>query len=409
METFVARQPIFTRQKEIFAYELLYRDNLENRFHEVNGDVATTDVIVNSFINIGIDELSNGKPCFVNFTENLLQKRLPTYFQPNEVVVEILETVELTHELLQICKELKDKGYQLALDDFILHKENPVTYPLLDLANIIKIDFRATTPRMRRIIEHLSGKYNFKLLAEKIETSVEFEAAVQSGYDYFQGFYFSKPVILSTHDVPEYFQNYFMIINHLDQGEQDLGLITRLIEQDISLSYKLLKLINSPAFKTKNKISSIRQAIVRLGFTELRKWLYILAIRGTASKKSEWSREIFNNSLIRAKMCELIALHKNKHIESSSYFLTGLFSLMDALLGMEMEQVLSLMPLQEDICEALKGSLNPIRTALDLSVIFERGVWEDIIPLCNQLQIEEKTALDCYYQAFKWAAQLMKE
>lgn len=409
MEAFVARQPIFTRAKEIYAYELLYRDNLENRFHEINGDVATTDVIVNSFINIGIDELSNGKPCFVNFTENLLHQRLPTYFQPNEVVVEILESVELNQELLDICKELKDKGYQIALDDFILHKENPITYPLLDLANIIKIDFRDSTVRMRRIMEHFSRKYDFKLLAEKIETAEEFESAVHSGYDYFQGFYFSKPVILSTHDVPEYFQNYFVIINHLDDGEPDLDFITRLIEQDISLSYKLLKLINSPAFLPKNKISSIRQAIVRLGFNELKKWLYILSIRGTTTGKSEWSREMFNNSLVRAKMCELIALHKNKHKESSSYFLTGLFSLMDVLLGMEMEQILNLMPLQEDICEALKGNPNPMGNALDLSIIFERGVWEDINPLCNQLQIEEKVALDCYYEAFKWAAKLMKE
>ncbi len=409
MEAFVARQPIFTKTKEIFAYELLYRNNLENKYQEINGDIATTDVIVNSFINIGMDELSNGKPCFVNFTGNLLQQRLPTYFQPNEVVVEILETVEINQELINICKELKNKGYQIALDDFVLHKENPFTYRLLELANIIKVDFRDTSLQMRKIIEHVARKYDNRLLAEKIETLEEFHSAVRFGYDYFQGYYFSKPVILSTHDVPEYFQNYFVIINHLAEGEPDLDFITKLIEQDLSLSYKLLKLINSPAFRPKSKISSIRQAVVRLGFNELKKWLYILSLRGTMSGKSEWSREMFNNSLIRAKMCELLALHKNKQKESSSYFLTGLFSLMDVLLGMEMNQILTLMPLQEDICEALKGKSNQMKNALDLSIIFERGVWEDIGILCNKLKISEKIALKCYYEAFKWANELMKE
>ena len=125
MEVFVARQPIFTKKKEIFAYELLYRNNQENKCTEINGDKATTDVIINSFLNIGIEELSDGKLCFVNFTENLINSKLPTYFQPNEIVVEILESVKLNQNLLDICIELKNMGYQIALDDFVLNKENP--------------------------------------------------------------------------------------------------------------------------------------------------------------------------------------------------------------------------------------------------------------------------------------------
>jgi len=409
MEVFVARQPIFTKKKEIFAYELLYRKNHENNCAEINGDIATTDVIINSFLNIGIEELSNGKLCFINFTENLLISRLPTYFQPNEIVVEILESVDLSQNLLEICKELKSMGYKIALDDFVLNKENPYSYSFIQLADIIKVDFRESSVEMRSDVEELSLKYKFKLLAEKIETLAEFEAAVRIGYEYFQGYFFSKPVILTTLDVPEYFQNYFVIINHLSTDEPNLDYITEIIEQDLSLSYKLLKLINSPAFRPVSKINSIRQAIVYLGLNELKKWIYILSIRGTMTKKSEWTKEIFNNSLIRAKMCELIALEKNKRREASSYFLTGMFSLMDTLLSIKMDEILNQMPLQEDISEALRGNSNQMKNALNLSISIERGEWEGFNFWCEKLLIEDTIALRCYIEALKWSINLIND
>jgi c-di-GMP-related signal transduction protein len=409
MDVFVARQPIYTKKKEVVAYELLYRNNMENQFFEIDGDIATTDVIINSYINIGLDKLSNGKPCFINFTENLLNIKLPTYFNPNEIVIELLETIELNPELLIIIKELKSKGYKIALDDFVLDRNNPHAITLLELADIVKVDFRITTEQERQLIEALSLKYKFKLLAEKIETLEEFEIAFNKGYDYFQGYFFSKPVILSTRDVPEYVRNYFVIINHLLKNEPDIGTISRLIEQDLSLSYKLLKLMNSSALRPVSKINSIRQAIVRLGFKELIKWLYILSLRGNPNEKSEWSKELFYTSLLRARMCELLTHHINKAKESSSYFLTGMFSIVDALLGMKMEVILEVIPLQEDICEALKGAPNFMKTTLDLTLSIEKGVWEDVKVNCNQLLITEEVALTCYNEAFNWAIELMGE
>lgn len=190
MEVFVARQPILTRKKEIIAYELLYRNSQNNSFPDINGDMATTDLIINSYLNIGMNELSDGKPCFINFTEKLLQSGVPTFFKPDEIVVEILETVEIGIELVNICKELKSKGYQIALDDFILNKNNKHFFSLIKYIDIIKVDFRNTTDDIRRLIENVSLKYNIKLLAEKIETIEEFESAVGKGYVYFQGYLF---------------------------------------------------------------------------------------------------------------------------------------------------------------------------------------------------------------------------
>lgn len=190
MEVFVARQPIFTKEMEVYGYELLYRNNQENRFPEINGDVATTDVIINSFINIGVEELSNGKPCFINFTEKLLQLKIPTYFRPHDIAVEILETVTCGPELLNICQELKGMNYQIVLDDFVLDTKNPYSLQLIRYEDIIKVDFQKTNEAMRRVIEGIALKHNIQLLAEKIETSEEFETAVRSGYTYFQGYFF---------------------------------------------------------------------------------------------------------------------------------------------------------------------------------------------------------------------------
>jgi c-di-GMP-related signal transduction protein len=408
MEVFVARQPIFTNKEEVFAYELLYRANHVNHFPDINGDEATADVIINSFLNIGIDELSSGKPCFINFTEKLLKLKLPTYFRPREIVVEILETVQPSPDLLEICKELKEMGYQIALDDFVFNKDNPYSYRLLQYADIIKVDFRQTTEQMRSKIEVLGLRSNIKMLAEKIETRGEYELAKKRGYDYFQGYFFSEPLIVSTHDVPAYFHSYFDIIAQLSHTEPSINEITQLIEQDLSLSYKLLKLINSPAYRPRNKINSIRQAIVLLGLLEIQKWIYVLALRETPTSKNQISKEIISICLTRAKMCEFIALHRNEKTLTSAYFLTGMFSLMDTLLSMTMDNVLSELPLEEGICEALKGKRNHFKDALDLSIAAEKGDWKRIIELCERLKLGVNDVFRCYSDAVIWSNKLMK-
>ncbi len=408
MEVFVARQPIYTRHKDIFAYELLYRQSYENKFIEIDGDLATTDVIINSFINIGMDTLTDGRPCFINFTMNLLNSDLPTYLNPREVVVEILETIELTDELVRACKGLKARGYRIALDDFVLETTNPFTNDLLTLADIVKVDFRTTSYHMRSVIETLAKRYHFRLLAEKVETLEEFEGALKAGYQYFQGYFFSKPIIVSSHDIPEYIRNCFSLITHLSKDEPNLTYVTQLIEQDLSLSFKLLKLINSAAFRGVSKINSIRQAIVRLGFNELIKWLYILSLRDDSNQQSDWSNEMFNSSLVRAKACELIASRSLQTSNPSSYFLTGLFSLMDVLLSMEMVDIVKRMPLEEGITEALTGTNNGLRALLILVQGIEKGRWAEVSMACKSLQLDEVDVLKSYTEAFEWAQTLVK-
>lgn len=408
MEVFIARQPIFTKNQELFAYELLYRNNQVNSFPEVDGDEATAEVIINSYLNIGIDKLSNSRPCFINFTEKLLQLRLPTYFRPREIIVEILETVELNQNIVEICKELKELGYRIALDDFIMNESNSYSYQLMQYADIVKVDFRQTTEEMRRIVERLAKNSNVKLLAEKIETEEEFVAAKESGYDFFQGYFFSKPIMLSTHDIPSYFHSYFEVLNQLSQDEPNIDYITKTIEQDLSFSYKLLKLVNSPAYRPNQKINSIRQAIVLLGLLEIKKWIYILAFREQTKGKNDLSNELISLSLTRAKISEYFAFKTNKKAESSSYFMTGMFSLIDTILNIPLDMVLSELPLQEHICDALKGVPNPMKEALDLCTYIENGHWQTVSERCNKFGIDEAKFLRYYNKAINWSNEIMK-
>lgn len=408
MEVFVARQPIFTRNEEVFGYELLYRNNLENQFPDINGDKATADVLINGFLNIGFENLAKGKPCFINFTEKLLQLRLPTYFNPNEVVVEILETVEPSFSLLEICKELKDLGYRIALDDFVFNDQNIYFYALMRYVDIIKVDFRSTTVEARKKIEQLARKAKIKLLAEKIETRDEFKQANTFGYEYFQGYFFSEPVVVSTKDVPPYFYSYHQIVRSLSEPEPNVEKISKLIEQDLSLSYKLLKLINSPEYRLTQKIKSIRQAVVLLGFDEINKWMSVLAVRGTTGSNNEFSKEMISISLTRAKTCELVAMQNKNFYPFSEYFIVGLYSLMDALLNMSMERILASLPFHQEICDAILGKENHLGEVLKLIIEIEKGNWQNIKDRCSWLGINEGHVYSNYQEAFNWSREIMQ-
>ncbi|HHY73320.1 MAG TPA: EAL domain-containing protein [Bacillus bacterium] len=407
MKVFVARQPIFNEKEDIFAYELLYRSNTENQFPNIDGDQATADVIINSFINIGIQELSNGKPCFINFTENLLQLRLPTYFQPMEIVVEILESVTPSIEVIEICKELKELGYQIALDDFVFDEENPHFYEYVKYADIIKVDFLCSTEESRAKIEKMAKTLKLKLLAEKVETRKEFEQAKARGYDYFQGYFFSKPTIVSNYDIPSHFHSHLEIINNLSRVEPEVDVIARLIERDLSLSYKLLKLINTLAFRRRNKIHSISQAVVLLGFIELEKWLYVLAVRDSTNQKSELSNEIVRTCLTRAKTCEAIEKLRNHYTPTTGYFMMGMFSLMDSLLGVPMDKLLKKLPLSDDICNALNGEDNDYKQVLDLVIDVEKGNWGAVAEKCKYYQIDENELFTCYKESLNWSNEII--
>lgn len=400
MEVFVARQPIFDRKQKVYAYELLFRSGFEqNFFDNSDGDASSKQVLTNSFLSIGMDTMTNGKKAFVNFTRKLLLDQVASIFPKDLMVVEILEDIEPDDEMVSACKKLKDLGYLLVLDDFVFA---PGYENLINLVDIIKVDFIQTQGTERGTVIHDVGASRIEYLAEKVETQEDFEQAVDLGYSYFQGYYFSKPQIIAGHDVPAHKLNYLQILNEINQPEVDFDELEKVFKQDLSLSYKLLNYMNSVHFGFKNKIRSIKHALSLLGIDESKKWLSLFALQIIGKDKSE---ELLSMSLIRANSCEMIAPLIGCKNRASELFLMGLFSMIDALLDQPLEGILAKLPLADDIKKALLGEKNQMGDVFELVVNYEKGDWVNFSEYAARLSVKETELLDIFQMALEKATQ----
>lgn len=404
METLVARQPIFNQEEEVHGYELLYRDGLDNAYNsDVDGDEATSQVLSNSFLVMGIDEVTGGKKAFINFTENLLKDQTPVMFDNQIIVVEILETVEPTEEIIAACRKLKDQGYILALDDFVFSSEY---ISLLKLADIIKVDFLNTDQETRKKLVKVANKLDLELLAEKVETREEFETAVENGYSYFQGYFFSKPVILKGEDLPTYPGNYLHALQEINRPEPDVDKIAEAISRDVSLSYKLLQLINSAAFMVRNEVNSIKNALMLLGIDEVEKWLNLMVVKEIGKDKAA---EVVRVSLIRAKFAELVAEEIGEQHRKSEFFMMGLFSLMDVLMNRSLGEVLKELPIAQSIKRSLRGMPGTMKDVYDLVIAYEKGNWEQFSSYTSQLELGEEQGGELFLEAIDWCNEILEE
>ncbi len=269
--------------KNLYAYELLFRDGLENVFPDIDGDEATSRMIAGSQFNFGLEDFLGDKPGFINFTLDTLLKKYPTLLPKEQIVVEILETVQPGKRLLSEVQLLKEQGYQIALDDYIHQKVWRHFYPYVD---IIKIDFRTTSqPLMHEIIAAIAEFPHIKLLAEKVETIEEFQLALNMGFSYFQGYFFSKPEMLQSKALSPAQLTLAELLYETSKSEMDLANITAIFQRDVNLSYKLLRYSNSAVFKRRSEIETIKQAIVVLGQNELKKFLSVLFTAQVSSEK----------------------------------------------------------------------------------------------------------------------------
>ncbi|TQR19984.1 EAL and HDOD domain-containing protein [Psychrobacillus vulpis] len=407
MDIFVARQPIFAKNEYIFAYELLYRNDQQNSFPNIDGDSATLEVLIHSFLTIGINELAGDKLCFINFTENLLEKEVFSQFPSNRIVVEILEDIPITHMLLQKLREIKSLGFLIALDDFIFQKNVTLYDELFSLVNFIKVDFLASKLADRQAIERIV-KTNYPhivLLAEKVETRAQFYEAKAAGYELFQGYFFAKPEIIKGTEIPTNIAQYFRIIALLRDNAVSIEEIAEEIERDVSLSFKVLKMINWPAVRTKSKVRSIKQGVVMLGLDELKHWLHVLLLRESITNHSKDGLALIEASLFRAKLCELLAKRKFLH-NASEYFLVGMFSLIDTLLHRPMIQLLQDLPLSDEVAETLSGTKTEMTPFLELAIACDEVRWDDMISGATSIGIDHSTLNDFYLEARRWTLQI---
>jgi EAL and modified HD-GYP domain-containing signal transduction protein len=394
---YIARQPIFDAERNLFAYELLFRSGNMQYCVAPDPDAATINTIDFSLL-MGQNSLTDGLPAFVNCTRELLIDGTVTALPRDLFVLEILETVEPDAEVLAACAKLKQLGYRLAIDDFAGDYDRE---PLIATSEIIKVDFSLTNEAQRAAIAARYSRRGFQMLAEKVETHEEFEAARTCGYRYFQGFFFCKPVTLSTTDIRCLHPAYVELLSSVYDPIFDVDAIRNAIRQEPSLCYRLLRYLNSAAFGV-YPVRSIRHAIALLGQREMQKWTSIVTAIAMAGPRST---ELITLALQRAQFAELVS----GRIEASyptEFFLAGIFSLADAMLNRDIGAVIATLPLSTTVKDALAGRNNQITEALRLAVSCERAEWEAFAKCCLALSIAESDAWKLYEEARKWVKQI---
>jgi EAL and modified HD-GYP domain-containing signal transduction protein len=384
---FIARQPIFRTNQKVYGYELLFRSSLANFFDPAEeGTRASSKVLTNSFLLFGISNISEGKKAFINFTEEMLCLEYPSLFPKEITVVEILENVNPTPELLAALRFLKRKGYTLALDDFTGIEEG--REPILELVDIIKFDLRLVgMEALGRQVEALNSRYKVKILAEKVESFEEYEQAKKLGFDFFQGYFFQKPKVMAGRDIPGSKLQYLLILRQLQDENYTIKEVADLISHDVSLSYKLLKYVNSAYFGLRREIQSVDGAVAMVGEIDLKKWLNLVMLAYLAEDKPI---ELVRSSLLRAEFCDLLGRHLAGPGKTTGKFYTvGMFSLLDALLDKPMDAILNELTLSPDINDALLGrNPNFLMASLYLAKAYESGSWKTAVKLADKLGIE---------------------
>lgn len=400
MDICIARQPIFSVHKKLYAYELLFRGDQDDYPTSLAGDKATTSLLSSTFLTEGIERVSGSKPCFVNFTEKLLLQKIAVAFPQNRLVVEILEDVEPTPAVIAACTELKEQGYLLALDDFLYH---PRFDPLLAIVDIVKVDFlQSPVDSLPALLRKLSRFEHLKLLAEKVESYDEFEEAAKLGFHYFQGFFFSRPEKICLQELSSVKVNLLRLLAEVTQKKTTIARVEAIVSSDVALSYKLLRYLNSSHFYLLEKVESVSRAIAFLGAKRFRQFVLLAIISELATEKPE---ELVRLAVIRARFCELLASKKAGKIETSELFLVGLFSLVDAMLDKTMKSLMQQMPLSDDVKNCLVSRTGPYAVVLEAVEQYERGAIEGCL---GRLDISEKALGSAYLEALEYGEQLLK-
>ena len=388
---FVARQPIFDKANQLIGYELLYRAGDTDVAEFSDGDLASSEVILNSFVNIGLDSLVGSAEAFINITEEFILNSSLTPMFENQTVLEILEHIKPTKEVVAGVKRLKEQGYKIALDDF---KFSPEYDGLLLLANYVKLDViqLSTTEIVQQI--KLLEPYDVKLVAEKVETPEMYAFCKELEFDYFQGFHFCKPQLVKKKNVPANKLVVLNIFKKLESPDFKLDEVEKAIAQDAVLTYKLLRYVNSAAFAQRKEIESIREAILLLGGDTIKKWVTLILMTQLTEGKPQ---ALLITALVRARMCELVASSIGKNNEQM--FMIGLLSLLDALMDMEMVDLLDELTLSAAIKYALLDYEGENGEILWNVILYEQGQWNELV----KLDVDAKSYFSCYIEAVKWA------
>ena len=394
-QRFVARQAILDRSQKVFGYELLFRNGIEDYFN-ADPELAARSMLDSSLL-FGLNILCHNSRAFVNCTREILLKDLITLLPPTQTVVEILETVEPEDRITAACKRLKEAGYLIALDDFA---PNDPRLPLCELADFIKIDIRATRMEERAGMLRRFISTKCKMIAEKLETPHEFYQARDMGFTYFQGYFFCQPEVVVGREVPANRLRYLRLLEMVSRPEIDLRELEKLLKQEASICYRLLRYLNSPVFGFSLEIKSVRHAMAILGERELRRWIRLIVTVGAAEQGCS---ELVLMGMTRARFCELLS---TRLLSSNDLFLMGLLSIMDAILEIDMSTLLAQVPVDREIKAALLGQSSSLRPLYQLMLAQESGEWDKSTELTKQLNLTDEEVGETWWQALTWAQEV---
>ena len=390
----IGRQQIFDQQLNIYAYELLFRGHDFDLSHQDGATQATNQIITDTILELGLNTIVGPHKAFINFTTQSILDKTPLHLPKDRIVIEVLENVQIDSRIIANLKELSELGYIISLDDFIFSDD---WTPLVEFADIIKLDIlEMGEAKTRELIQRLKP-YNVQLLAEKVETYAEYQYLVELGCDYFQGFFFNTPNIVSGKRINVNQTAAIELLTTINKTDIEFEDLTRIISLDVGLSYKLLHYINSAFFSLPNKVSSIKHAVACLGLKEIKRWVNIL----TLSALSEKPEAVMQNALIRGKMCEELArLGGDK---SDNFFLIGILSNLDSLLDMPLKEALEQLPLADDIVSAILYKTGVGGEALKCVISYEH--W-DILSI-EFKNIDQSLIGDAYIKSISWAKDIM--
>jgi c-di-GMP phosphodiesterase len=390
---YVARQPIMDLRGRVHGYELLHRSGPEMAFRG-DGDLATR-IMLDNTVMFGLDKLTGGLPAFVNCTREALTEELVHVLPPGMTVLEILESLEPTPNLVKACRKLKAAGFRLALDDFVW---KPKIAPLVELADYIKVDFRVTGFVERRSLLKQLGVVSVALLAEKVETQEEFEQAREEGFTLFQGYYFCRPVLLKNQKVPANRLSHIEILRLLHEDPIEIPRLSQLVKRDTSLTYRLLRLVNSPMCAVRQEVKSIQSALVVLGDEASRR---ILTLAIASELSAGQPVEVLRMAIVRGRFCELAA--RPCELDPTEQYLLGMMSLLPAMLRVPMEELAPALPFREEIRHALQGEPNSKRALLQWLECHERGDWSGSDAVVQANNLSQVEVVGCYGEAVEWA------
>lgn len=404
MDVFLARQPIFDGRGDVTAYELLYRRTAQSRY--ADGDDTnrmSLDVVIQSFLEVGLDKITQGKAGFINFGRDMLVQGCYDLLDPSMVVVELLEDVAVDADVEAACEKLVKAGYRLALDDFVAGGEHD---GLLDFADIVKIDVLARSPDELSDSIRPLRKRRVRLLAEKVETVEVHEQCKKLGFELFQGYFYSRPELVANRGLPAEVTSIINLMNLVGSESASEQEVEEGFRRDASLSFKLMRMLHSAAQGGRG-IESIRYAIQLLGRGTLQRWLSLLLASSFVGQGGT-TTELVNTAVIRGRFCELLGIRSGRTANADALFLVGLFSLMDAILRTPMEEVLSRVDLAKPVRSALIGRDGPYTDYLAVAEAYESGEWSQVASLAPNVGLTALEIPEIYLDSVGWAREQVR-